>query len=283
MHFSPSLRFLHGHPSRRLGARAGLGLLLAALALLAGCAFGPVIDTRYSAQGQDSRVLFLILHYTDENLEDSIRILTRQQVSSHYLLSDETPPRIYRLVDESRRAWHAGDSFWKGHANLNASSIGIEIVNAGGKRQPDGGIAFAPYPPAQIDELVKLVKDIVARHQIQPSRILGHSDIAPQRKIDPGALFPWKRLADEGLIPWPDAAQVAKARAGFEGRVPPVAWFQKALAQHGFRVPTDGVLDEPTRRVIAAFQMKYRPARYDGQPDAETAALLEVLNAPARP
>jgi N-acetylmuramoyl-L-alanine amidase len=256
-------------------------LALCATVLFAGCASGPVIDTRYTAKGQDSRALFLILHFTDEGLADSLRILTEQQVSAHYLLSDENPPRIYRLVDESRRAWHAGDSFWKGHGMLNASSIGIEIVNPGQVPGPDGSKVFAPYPPAQIDELLRLVKDIVARHQIQPARILGHSDIAPQRKIDPGALFPWKRLADEGLIPWPDAQRVDAQKSSYEFRLPDVAWFQQALATHGFKVPATGVLDAATRRVIAAFQMKYRPARYDGEPDAETAAMLQVLNAPA--
>ncbi len=277
----------------RIPTLTAAGILAMSLATLTGCASGPSIDTRYTAQGQDSRVLFLILHYTDENLADSIRILTQQQVSSHYLLSDESPPVIYRLVDENRRAWHAGDSFWKGNAMLNASSIGIEIVNAGG-RLPQGGqqhgpapaarigdVQFAPYPPAQIDALIALVKDIVTRHQIKPERILGHSDIAPQRKIDPGAAFPWKRLADAGLIPWPDAQKVAAQQKRYEQALPDVAWFQQALAAHGFKVPSNGVLDEATRRVISAFQLKYRPEKFDGQPDAHTAALLQVLTAPA--
>lgn len=262
---------------QKLLARAAL----CAAVLLSGCASGPVIDTRYTAKGQDSRAQFLILHYTQESLPNSVRILTQQQVSAHYLLSDESPPRIYRLVDENRRAWHAGDSFWKGHGMLNAGSIGIEIVNPGPVPGPDGGKVFAPYPPEQIEALVVLVKDIVARHQIPPERILGHSDIAPLRKIDPGASFPWKRLADEGLIPWPDAARVAAQKSIYDVHRPDVAWFQQALASHGFKVPASGVLDGPTRRVIAAFQMKYRPARHDGEPDAETAAMLQVLNTPA--
>ena len=254
-------------------------LLMTSVLAVAGCA-GPAIDTRYSAKGQDSRVLFLILHYTQENLENSIRILTQQQVSSHYLLSDESPPRIHRLVNDERRAWHAGDSFWKGHAGLNASSIGIEIVNPGGARAADGGLSFAPYPAEQIDALIPLVKDIMARHQILPSRVLGHSDIAPQRKIDPGALFPWQRLAEAGLITWPDGARVAAQRVVYDAKLPEVIWFQRGLATLGFKVPDSGLLDKPTRRVIAAFQMKYRPARCDGQPDAETAAMLQVLNTP---
>ena len=235
------------------------------------------IDTSHPSNNQDSRVLFLVLHFTDEPFADSMRILTTGAVSSHYLVSDEAPPRIYRLVDESRRAWHAGESFWAGNAQLNASSIGIEIVNLGPRPQADGRIAYTPYPREQIEVLIPLVRDIVARHRIAPSRILGHSDIAPQRKVDPGPAFPWQRLADEGLIPWPDAAQVAAQRALFEAGAPDVAWFQQSLARFGYRVPQTAQLDEPTRRVIAAFQMKYRPARFDGQPDAETAALLAVL------
>jgi N-acetylmuramoyl-L-alanine amidase len=112
---------------------------------------------------------------------------------------------------------------------------------------------------------------------VKPENVVGHSDIAPQRKVDPGPKFPWKRLADEGLIVWPDAARVAERRAVYERDLPDVAWFQDHLFRHGFEVPRDGALDEQTVRVIAVFQMKYRPARYDGVPDAETAAILDVL------
>ena len=267
-------RCLHRGRTWALALGAGMTALL-----LAGCAT-PWIDTRYTAQGQDSRAQFLILHYTDLPLDSSVRVLTQQSVSAHYLVSDETPPVVYRLVDEQRRAWHAGLSFWKGATMLNAASIGIEIVNPGEETLADGTRAFTPYPPAQIDLLVRLVRDIVDRHQIKPERILGHSDIAPQRKIDPGAAFPWRRLADAGLIAWPDAQRVAAHQARYQEALPDVAWFQRALATVGYQVPDHGQFDEPTRRVVAAFQMKYRPTRHDGQPDAETAALLQVINAP---
>lgn len=250
--------------------------VFAAPLLVGGCA-GLRIDGSRRSRAQDSRVLFVVLHYTDGDFERSLRTLTEGEVSAHYLVSDETPPRILRLVDESRRAWHAGLSSWQQHAGLNASSIGIEIVNPGLVERADGSRAFAPYPRAQIDAVTALVKDIVQRHAIRPEHVLGHSDIAPQRRLDPGPAFPWQRLAAAGLVRWPDAARAAAARAAFELQPPDVPWWQAALAQFGYRVPQHGTLDAETRRVVAAFQMKYRPARYDGQPDAESAALLQAL------
>lgn len=269
-----------GGGDRRWGAAAGV----AGAALLAGCAGGPpalTIDTTYTARSQDSRVQFLVIHHTAEDLPSSLRILTQQEVSSHYLVTDEQPPRVYRLVDESRRAWHAGLSSWRGNTRLNAASIGIEIVHPGEVRTAQG-TTWPPFDAVQIDLVVALVQDIVRRHAIRPEHVVGHSDIAPQRKVDPGPTFPWKRLADLGLVPWPDAARVQQARAAFEATPPDVAWFQRALAEQGYEVGRGGVLDEPTRKVIRAFQMKYRPARFDGEPDVETAALLEALNAQAR-
>jgi len=241
---------------------------------------GVPIDTRYTAQGQDSRVLFLIIHYTVANLPQSIKTLTEEEVSAHYLLSDDAQPVIYRLVDESRRAWHSGPSYWKGHGMLNAGSIGIEIVHPGFRALPDGSREYLPFPKAQIDALIPLVKDIAERHQIRPERILGHTEVLPQYKEDPGPTFPWKRLADEGIIPWPDANRVAAQRAIFEAALPDVAWFQRALAKHGYDLQANGVFDETARRVIASFQMRYRPSNYDGKPDAETAALVQVLTTP---
>jgi N-acetylmuramoyl-L-alanine amidase len=241
------------------------------LLFLAGCASGPRIDTSHTAANQDSRVQFLVLHFTSSDFASSLKILTEGPVSSHYLVRDD-PPTVYRLVDEDRRAYHAGVSYWKGNTHLNAASIGIEIVNEG----LQGG-AWQRYPKAQMDVVLELVRDIVRRHEIRPERIVGHSDIAPQRKVDPGPMFPWKRLADEGLIPWPDAPAVAQRRATFEQALPDIAWFQQRLAQHGFAVPRGGELDNETRNVLIVFQMKYRPERFDGTPDAETAALLDVL------
>ena len=239
--------------------------------LAAACASGPPLDTSYRSTGQDSRVQYLVLHFTSSDFPNALKTLTEGSVSSHYLVRDD-PPTVYRLVDEGRRAYHAGVSSWQGQTQLNAASIGIEIVNRGMELGD-----WQEYPKAQMDVVLELVKDIVRRHEIRPDRIVGHSDIAPQRKVDPGPRFPWKRLADAGLIRWPDAAEVARRQAVFEQRLPDVEWFQRALARHGFAVPTHGELDDATRKVIAAFQMKYRQANVDGAPDAETAALVDVL------
>lgn len=263
---------------RRPGA-----LALLACALLSACATapkGPQIDDSYRSQNEDSRAQLLILHYTVGNFESSLKTLTQPnpkggEVSAHYLVRDE-PVRTYRLVDESRRAWHAGVSRWKSWGNVNAASIGIEIVNPG-RVQTDEGPRYAPYPQAQIDEVIRLCQDIVARHRIRPDRILGHSDVQPLSKQDPGPAFPWKQLWAAGLIPWPDEALAERLRPQYEQALPDAAWFQQKLAQHGFGLTPSGLWDTETRAVLAAFQMKYRPALHDGEADAETAALLDVV------
>jgi N-acetylmuramoyl-L-alanine amidase len=191
-------------------------------------------------------------------------------------------PVIYNLVDEKNAAWHAGNSSWKNFTQLNNSSIGIEIVNLGWKDTPTGRV-YAPFPQAQIDALIPLVRDIVTRHHIAPENVLGHSDIAPLRKQDPGPMFPWRQLAAAGLVAWPNADRVAMLVPIFQVQLPDIAWYQKKLATWGYGLVQSGVLDEQTRTVLSAFQMKYRPANIDGNPDVETAALLEALTNPTGP
>lgn len=255
------------------------------IALLAGCATppsGPQYDHTYIAKGQASRARFLVLHYTVSDRANSIKILTQQEVSAHYLVTDDPVPTIYNLVDERNAAWHAGNSSWKNFTQLNNSSIGIEIVNPGWKDTPNGRV-YAPFNQAQVDALIPLVRDIVTRHHIAPENVLGHSDIAPLRKQDPGPMFPWRQLAAAGLVTWPDANRVAAIVPIFQAQLPPVAWYQKKLATWGYGLVQSGVWDEQTRTVLAAFQMKYRPANIAGVPDVETAALLEALTNPAGP
>jgi N-acetylmuramoyl-L-alanine amidase len=261
-------------------------LAAAVVALMAGCASGPPtateggvpIDATRTAKGQDSRSLFLVIHYTVADFPTSMKILTEQEVSAHYLLSDEPQPRIFRLVDENRRAWHSGASGWGPNRRLNSSSIGIEIVHPGYVQLPNGQKVFAPFPQAQIDALIPLVKDIVKRHGIKPEHILGHGEVTPSYKEDPGPTFPWKLFSELGITPpWPDAAAVAAQRAVFDAQPPEMLWIQRSLAKHGYQIEPTGVFDKQTERVLMNFQMRYRPSSYSGLPDAETSALLWVL------
>lgn len=231
------------------------------------------IDRSIQAKSQDSRVEFIVVHYTATGKAASLKILSEHNVSSHYLITDDPRPEVYQLVDESRRAWHAGISEWYGRTDMNAGSIGIEIVNQGGS-----GTLWAPYSDAQIETLITLLHDIAQRHQIKPHNIVGHSDIAPQRKVDPGPLFPWKRLADAGLGRWYSEQKKKQAEQEFMiAGMPDTLWVQNELTRAGYPVAQHGELDRATRNVVAAFQMRYRPARYDGIPDLETMAILQAL------
>jgi N-acetylmuramoyl-L-alanine amidase len=143
---------------------------------------------------------------------------------------------------------------------------------------------FAAFPPVQIEALVPLVRDIVTRHRIRPDRVLGHGEVTPSYKEDPGPTFPWARLAAEGLVPpLPDAARVAAQRAVYEAALPGALWFQQQLRQWGYVIEATGLWDDQSRRVMMNFQMRYRPADHRAEMDAESAALLWVLNNPPAP
>lgn len=257
--------------------------VLLVLLLLGGCAVTapdtpPLhIDSSLNAIAQRSRVDVIVVHYTHASLPRSISLLTRSMVSSHYLVTDEQPPRIYRLVDETQSAWHAGDSEWQGKTALNARSIGIEIVHPGwepnlaGQRGPD-------FPTDQVAVVAALIQDIAARHDVAPHNIVGHSDVAPLRKQDPGPSFPWRALALQGIGRWFDegAASVEQARLESTG-LPDARWTQQELKRIGYPITITGEWDKQTQTVLAAFQMHYRPETVDGVMDAQTAAILKVM------
>ena len=238
-----------------------------------------IADTQYHAKNADSRIRFLVMHYTEIDEARSLKVLTGDEVSVHYVVPEaprieKGEPVVYQLVPENLRAWHAGQSYWQGATELNASSIGIENINLG----PIGDGNWQPYPPAQIDALIRLSRDIVARYNIPPTRVVAHSDIAPQRKIDPGPLFPWRKLYDAGVGAWPDDATVAAHLAGRDPKAPSdVRALQEKLKRYGYDVATDGVLDDKTRRVFSAFQMHFRQSDYAGNADAESDAIAQAL------
>ena len=265
-----------------------VGASCALLCLLAACVSPSLVergtyyaDTSLHARGADSRIRFLVMHYTESDEAKSLRTLTGDSVSVHYVIppqprTERGMPVVYQLVPEAQRAWHAGVSAWQGTTELNAVSIGIENVNRG-PLDPQNR-TWQPYPPGQVEALIRPSKDIVARYRIPPTRVVGHSDIAPQRKIDPGPLFPWHALAQAGVGAWPDDASVAARLGGRDPHAPvDVRELQLKLARYGYDVPIDGVLDARTRRVFAAFQMHFRQSDYAGNPDAESDAIAQAL------
>ncbi len=215
----------------------------------------------------------LILHYTGMPTgEAALRALTDPacEVSSHYLVWEDGA--IDQLVAERDRAWHAGRGSWKGEADLNSASIGIEIVNPG----HEGG--SPPFPEGQIESTIALVRDIAARWSIAPERILAHSDIAPARKRDPGEAFPWATLWRNGVGHWTEPAPLAGPPLfAHEEEGPPVRALQALLALYGYGVEITGVFDRQTRQVITAFQRHFRPERVDGEADASTMSTLKAL------
>ena len=153
------------------------------------------MSKRPSPNRDGRRPNFVVIHHTsDDTAEESLAVLTNaeRKVSSHYLIGHDGT--IFQLVDESARAWHAGESYWGGQRDMNSASIGIELDNDG----------FQPFAAAQIDALLALLGDLKTRHNIPSANFIGHADIAPGRKVDPSALFPWRRLAEHGFGLWCD-------------------------------------------------------------------------------
>lgn len=217
----------------------------------------------------------LLLHYT--GMRSAAEALDRlcdatAGVSAHYMIDEGG--MVCRLVDEARRAWHAGRACWAGETDINGCSIGIELVNPGHE------FGYRPFPEPQMLALERLAREILARHPIPPHRILGHGDVAPDRKEDPGELFDWARLARGGIGIWPDLEPVPDS---FE--IGSLEDFRRGLVGLGYDLEATGSMDAETRSVVLAFQRHWLPATMTGARDRETAwrvkKLLDLL--PARP
>ncbi len=214
----------------------------------------------------------IVLHYT--GMQSGEAALARlvdpaAKVSAHYMIEEDG--RLFALVPEARRAWHAGVSSWRGETDINGCSVGIELVNPGHEH------GYHPFPEPQIETLITLLADIRTRWTIEDARILGHSDVAPARKEDPGELFPWKALAEAGHGLWaePRAAPGPPLTIGDEGLG--VLTLRAALKRVGYDLPAAGDYDEATATVVTAFQRHWAPARVDGVADGETHARLMAL------
>jgi N-acetylmuramoyl-L-alanine amidase len=215
----------------------------------------------------------LVLHYT--GMPTGAAALSRlcdasAKVSAHYVVEEDG--RVFRLVPEERRAWHAGAAYWRGHRDINGRSIGIEIVNPGHE------FGYRAFPPKQMAAVLELAREIVKRHRIPARNVVGHSDVAPERKEDPGELFDWAFLAHHGVGLWPEINVRPRGRDFGEGaHDAAIADTQAKLNRWGYDVPTHGTLDARTARVLVAFQRHFRPSRLDGRLDADTLARLDAL------
>lgn len=195
-------------------------------------------------------VSLIVLHYTGMKSGQAALDRLRDKeanVSSHYLVEEDG--RLFRLVDEADRAWHAGRSSWKGERDINSASIGIEIVNPGHE------YGLPEFPDAQIDAVIVLVRDLLNRYRLPVDAVIGHSDVAPDRKIDPGEKFPWDRLAREHCaLALPDTRAKGEAAA--------------LLKQIGYS------LEPGLKPVVEAFQRRWRQSRVDGRLDDESLDLI---------
>lgn len=198
----------------------------------------------------------LVLHYT--GMRSAAAALDRlcdpsARVSAHYVVDEDGT--IYRLVDEALRAWHAGVAFWRGATDINARSIGVEMVNPGHE------FGYRPFADAQMAAVVALSREIVGRHAIPARNVVGHSDVAPARKCDPGELFDWARLSAAGVGLWPGRSD---------------RWVADAGAVRGM-LRTIGYDTTDLTLAVLAFQRHFRPARFDGCVDVETVRRLGGL------
>ena len=212
---------------------------------------------------EPGRIDMLVLHYT--GMTTAAAALERlcdpsARVSAHYVVEENG--LIWRLVPESRRAFHAGVSCWAGESDLNAVSLGIEIVNPGHEW------GYRRFPEAQMASVEALCAELISRHSIPAHRVVGHSDIAPNRKADPGELFDWPRLARAGIGIWPPANASEPARE--TDRAQSLA----DLAAIGYCAAKQSL-----GSAVMAFQRRFRPSRCDGRLDPETAARLSEVRA----
>ncbi|MGF6907262.1 N-acetylmuramoyl-L-alanine amidase [Fusobacterium sp. PH5-44] len=250
------------------------------------------IDNKsFESVGQDGRIKFIILHYTATGDELGKRALTYGNVSAHYLVTTDSNEPIFSLVHPDNRSWHAGVSEFYGRANLNDTSIGIEIVNAGMVTLPDSppkNIFFRPYEEYlpytenQIKKVAYLVKNLAKAYDIEPKFILGHSDIAPSRKFDPGPKFPWEHLYKEyGIGAWYNENDKLAFMKEYDEDLfknLTVKEIKNEFYMYGYRINNTSTWDQDSRCIIYAFQMHFNPKTLTGEMDLETFAILKALN-----
>lgn len=223
-------------------------------------------------QRRTQPITCLVLHHTATPLPSALQTLQGKtnghRVGIHYLVSDESKARVFRMAHECFATSHAGKSRWKDYNGLNQFSVGIEIVNLDGNTHP--------YPPSQVAAIIRLCQDIIRRNNISPVNVVAHSDIAIGRKVDPGSLFPWKQLAAAGVGAWPDDNDVTRCTQLYQKGMPSPTQIRAMLKSYGYVF--DDNSDAFYRTTVEAFQRHFRGRKVDGIADIETVAILAALN-----
>ncbi|MGD9650101.1 MAG: N-acetylmuramoyl-L-alanine amidase [Dongiaceae bacterium] len=218
----------------------------------------------YNQRANNRQPSLIIIHYTGmPSGKDALERLCdpASQVSAHYLIEEDG--RIFQLVDDMMRAWHAGVSCWQGERDINSASIGIEIVNPGHEW------GYREFPKKQLQALENLLQELQQRWHIKGENILGHSDVAFARKTDPGELFPWEDLAKKGFGLWPREKITPQDLSPLQA--------QELLKKIGYDAPLHGEMDALMKTLIANFQRHFRPSQITGELDSKTNGLIVSL------
>ncbi len=223
-------------------------------------------DEEYPFRIKKEGVSSIVFHYTAQSFKRSLRSLTTGGNSSHWLVP-EKGDTIYKIVNEDRRARHAGTSLWKYRKNLNVISVGVEIVNLGfrckahRKYCPKSALDWLEYPEEQQKLIVALGKDIQKRYNIDPMCVVGHTDIAIDRKLDPGPLFPWKRLAENGVGAWVTDEEVQKEvlniKNDIQGNISRLL-VQIRFHEFGYDIKKDGTSNKSVQNKILNYEYSMR-------------------------
>ncbi len=223
----------------------------------------------FNERNTNQNLSYLILHYTAMvSCHEALEYLCkkRNKVSAHFLVSQKG--EIFYLVDLKKRAWHAGQSYWKGTVNLNSSSIGIEIDNSGHH------INNEDYHPIQIKSLCELINQLIKQFNILPENVLGHSDIAPFRKIDPGEKFPWNKLYRKKLSYSPKIKNKSNKNK-IDYQYKEYTDILSMLGLIGYDTRDVKVKDKKFKLLIQAYQRHHRQSNVLGEIDRETIRLIQ--------
>ena len=231
----------------------------------------------YNYRKKNSTIKLIVIHYTAiRSYKEAINYLCDEEnkVSCHFLINKSG--KIFSLVGETFRAWHAGISKWKKINDINSSSIGIELVNSGHH------LDFEEYAVKQINSLAELIKYLKKKYKILPINILGHSEVAPYRKIDPGEKFPWYSLEKKNLIKKYKELNLDKnsisenyfKKKSLRSKKEKILFM---LNQIGYDIYKAKLNNVNYIKLIKVFQMRYRNNTINGKFDLETYMILEKI------